>query len=668
MAKWNHEEAVKQLKKNVLKTKSKTQKPIAEKFSHANILASDLIRHVEYLCKKELSGRLTGTPGEKKATQYIATLFEDYSLKPAGNNGTYFQEFEFTAGVSLGEKNSLIEGETNYTVKKDWQPVSFSANGSVAKSGIVFAGYGLTVPADKEKKFEEYDSYVHLDVKDKWVLIYRFIPEEVTAEHRQHLARFSSLRYKAMVARDKGAKGLILVSGPTSKVNTQLIKMRFDGSLSGSSLPIISVTDATADQWLKKSGKSLKDLQVKLDKGKPMMGFALKDVSLQATIEIRQVKRTGRNVLGRLQFGEKPSKQVILIGAHVDHLGRGRNASSLAKENEKSQIHFGADDNASGTAVMLEIAEYLANAKKENGWKPKRDILFAAWSGEELGLLGSSHFANAWLKKQSTAHSPHTSPHTKKTHPKNPHAVNPHAENPHSKNPHATPPLPLKKPSLYPTIAACFNMDMVGRLDKKLVLQGIGSSSVWKKEIERRNVPIGLAITLQNDSYLPTDASTFFIKGVPILSAFTGSHAEYHTPRDTPDKLDYDGAALIAKLMASIAKSIAQNEKAPDYIAQTAPDSKRPRARMRAYLGTIPDYAAGDVKGVKLSGVSKNGPASKAGVTGGDVIVELAGKKIDNIYDYTYAIEAIKIGKPVSIVITRKGKRIRLSVTPGSRQ
>jgi C-terminal processing protease CtpA/Prc len=211
-------------------------------------------------------------------------------------------------------------------------------------------------------------------------------------------------------------------------------------------------------------------------------------------------------------------------------------------------------------------------------------------------------------------------------------------------------------------------MDMVGRLDKKLILQGVGSSSVWRGEIERRNVPVGLPITLQNDSYLPTDASVFFLRGVPILSAFTGSHADYHTPRDTPEKLNFDGLAKISRFIALVTRSLATRDAPPDYVAQAAPEKGRGRAGLRAYLGTIPDYAQSDVQGVKLSGVAANGPAARAGVRGGDIVVELAGRKIENIYDYTYAIEALKIGQEVEIVVRRGGEPVPLRVTPASRE
>ncbi len=662
-ADWNHELAMELLEQSsadqaklspdeVLNRAKESARQAASRFQPA-----DIARHVAFLCREELEGRLTGTEGEKLATAYIAAYFDELGLTPAGDNGTWFQNFEFTAGVELGKKNSLATGNRKYEINKQWRPVSFSASGEFKADSIAFAGYGLVAPASKD--FEEYDSYVHLDVKDKWVVVFRFLPEAASPELRQHWNRFSSLRYKAMVARDKGAKGLIVVSGPNSKVRNQLIKLRYDGSLSGTSIPVITVTDEVVDAWLKKSaqnqtdkkGFTLKSWQDRLDTAKPQIGFVLDQIELTANIDIVQVKRTGRNVIGRLKTAYKKKQPALLVGAHVDHLGRGGGSSSLAKEDEQEQIHFGADDNASGTAAMLEIAEYLCSLEKKGQLPLKRDILFAAWSGEELGLYGSSHFVNQ-LKATIAQHAHHTN---EKGGDHSPHQPGKHAHQNASQN------------GLNLLISACINMDMVGRFNESLVLQGIGSSSIWKREIEKRNVVVGLPITLQNDSYLPTDASSFFINGVPILSAFTGNHTDYHTPRDTPEKLNYEAAAKIARLMGLIARGLATSEKNPDYISQTKPEKQR-RANLRAYLGTIPDYVASDVKGLKLSGVGKGGPAEKAGVKGGDIIVELAGKKIENIYDYTYAIEALKIGQKTKIVVLRNGKRLTLDLIPGSRQ
>lgn len=634
MADWNHEAALKALGKVGSLVDPNTEAKKAISASAAAFQASDIMRHVDFLCRPELAGRLTGSPGEQMATSYVAAVFDQLGLEPV-NGENWFQDFDFTAGIDLGDDNHLNSGNQEYKVGQQWQPLAFSRNGEVPAGEIVFAGYGIVAPKDGDH--DEYDSYVHLDVKDKWVLVYRFMPENITPEYRQHLSGHSSLRYKAMVARDRGARGLIVASGPQSKVKRQLVKLQFDGSMAGSSIPVISVTDAVASQWLGGNGKRLGELQAKLDTGDLVMGFTVSDAKLSAKIDIKKVKKSGRNVLGRLPAANSPFAGAIIVGAHIDHLGAGSNSSSLARDDEAEKIHFGADDNASGIASMLEVAEYLTDQHRQGKLKLQRDVIFAAWSGEELGLIGSGFFANQ-LAEQLANHIPAEE-----------------GDDEEDDN------------SLFPFISACLNMDMVGRLEKRLVLQGVGSSSIWKSEIERRNAPIGLPITLQEDSYLPTDASTFYMRGVPILSAFTGSHSDYHTPRDTPDKLNYEAAAKISRLMGGIARSLVLREDVPDYKQQEAPGKGKQRARLRAYLGTIPDYAESDVKGVKLSGVAKAGPAAKAGIKSGDVIVELAGKKIENIYDYTYAIEALKIGETIKCVAQRGDKRVTLEITPGSR-
>jgi hypothetical protein len=535
------------------------------------------------------------------------------------------------------------------TLNSDWRPLAFSGSTSIEASDVIFAGYGIRAPA--ADGIEEYDSFVHLDVKDKWVVVFRFMPENLTPEQRQHFIRFSSLRFKAMQARDMEARGLILVSGPTSGVKEQLVPLLFDGTLAGSSLPVFSVTDNVAAEWFKERGKDLQTVQQKMDSGEPAMGFPLDGLKISASIDIQQEKKTGRNVLGRLQANESPAGQIVIVGAHIDHLGTGPNGSSLARGDEESQIHFGADDNASGVSAMLQIAEAMALAKDAGKLQGQRDVVFAAWSGEELGLLGSSHY----VKNLETMFSQHAA------------AVQddePADDQPTTKPDDSTGP---NTGGLNLYIAACLNMDMVGRLQEKLVLQGIGSSPAWQKLIEQSNVPLGLSLTLQDDSYLPTDAQIFFLHGVPILSAFTGNHSEYHTPRDTPEKLNYEGIANVANLMSLVCRHLIAAEHSPVYMAQERPKDGQRRASLRAYLGTVPDYAQSDVKGVMLSGVAKSGPADVAGVKGGDVIVKLAGRKIENIYDYTYAIEALKSGQETEITVLRDGKEVAMKVTPGSR-
>ncbi len=683
ISEWNHDHARKLLGLDAIAAtdesgdEARAVADSAREKATSGFSSQDIGRHVDYLCRDDLEGRLTGTRGEKMATAYVAAYLDTLGLKPAGDNRTWFQQFEFTSGVALGDGNSLTFGDSDYRVDKDWRPLSFSGTGEFKSAPVVFAGYGMHAPKDGGN--EEYDSYVHLDVKGKWVVVFRYMPEDISAERRQHLSRPSQLRFKATVARDRGAKGMIVVTGPNAKAKSQLVPLRLDGILAGSSLPVISVADEVVQSWLAASGKDLKTLQDKLDTGAMAMGFEIKDVKLSAKIDVNRVKGTGRNVLGRLQAGDKPSDQVVVVGAHVDHLGKGASSSSLARDDESNRIHYGADDNASGVAAMLEIAEYLADQKARGKLTLRRDILFAAWSGEELGLLGSDHFVKSYGHGGPAHHHHHHGPVEKKPSGKkvtkisNPTSktdkVNPHAKHglndPNAKNPHGAA-HHHHQYQLYPMVAACINMDMVGRLEKNLVLQGVGSSSIWRSEIERRNAPVGLPITLQEDSYLPTDAKSFYVFGVPVLSAFTGSHSEYHTPRDTPDTLNYEGAASVARLMGLITRSVAMRESPPDYIEHVE-KKQQSIGRLRAYLGTIPDYAE-EVKGVLLSGARKNGPADKAGVKAGDIIVELAGKKIENIYDYTHAIEALKIGKKVNMVVLRKGKRVKLVVVPGSRE
>ncbi len=659
VAQWNHENALKALGLSEPPEESEAKEKAIKSANETSAAFEpvDLMKHVDYLCHPTLQGRMTGSPGERKATAYAAAYMDYLGLKPAGDDGTWYQEFEFPAGAKLGPKNAFSIAGKDLQLDKDWRPLTFSQNGDTVNAQIVFAGYGIVAPADEEKGIQEYDSYVHLDVEDKWVIAFRYMPEDISDEMRQHLQFHSSLRKKAMDARDKGARGLIFVSGPNSFAKEQLIPLARESSRNSSSVGVVSISDAVASEILKTVNKDLKTLQDRLDTGDPMMGFPLDDVRMTSTIEVEKVTGIGRNVVGRLQVGDQPSEQAILIGAHIDHLGVGRSSSSLAREDEKTLIHFGADDNASGVAAMLEIAEYLSNLRKKGKLNLKRDVIFAGWSGEELGLHGSSHFVEK-MKEQIAARKADPSV----TEKENPHASSIPQPALDPQDPHAG----LFGPqTIYPQIAACLNMDMVGRYEERLVIQGMSSSTYWKKAVER-NAAVGLELKLSNDTQLPTDATSFFQAGVPILSAFTGSHTDYHTPRDTPDKLNYDDAARIAKLMGLITRALATEDSIPDFIAAQAVADTQPRANLRAFLGTVPDYGD-DVVGVKISGATKGAPADLAGLLGGDVIIELAGKKIENIYDYTYAIEALKIGKETTVKVKRGDEELELKITPGRR-
>ncbi len=601
-----------------------TQVPVASE----EIRTLDLRRHINYLASEELEGRMTGSAGERLATDYVASLFNTLKLEPAGDGNSFFQTFPFTAGVSLGSQNRLelmrSIGEEHFKEDRDWRPLAYSKIGSFGPAEVTVAGYGIVAPEGENGSV--YDSFAHLDVEGKWVLVFRYLPENAPDELRSKLTRYASLRYKAIVAADRGAQGLIIVSGPNSGVKDELVRLTVAGSLSAGRIPIISITNRVASILLENSGKSLQGLQDSLENGELQSGFALQNLELKVSIDLESETRSGRNVLGLLRAKQGSSAGTVVVGAHIDHLGSGFTSASLARAEEKGGIHYGADDNASGVAAVLEIAEHLVSLRRQGRLKQTRDILFALWSGEELGLLGSGFYTRS--------------------------LNGPGAES----------------EVMRPRLAAYLNLDMVGRLKRSLFIQGVGSSSIWPQAIESSNIGIDLSIVTQQESHLPTDATSFYVKGVPILSAFTGGHEDYHTPRDQPSGINYSGCAKVTRLIASIAQSLLVNNETPDYLETKNPKSRLGRGSLRAYLGTIPDYGKADEVGVSLSGVVKEGPAQRAGLKGGDLVIELGGRKIENIYDYTYAIDFLKPGVEVKIVVLREGKRISLQVTPESRE
>ncbi len=592
--------------------------------STAEITQADLRAQVAYLASEKLEGRATGSEGAKLAADFIADQFKAAGLQPAPGNSGFFHPFEFNAGVRVvTNANTLtVSGENLaavFGVQKDFRPLSFTANAE-AEGEVVFVGYGLSVPG---KLGEGYDSYDGVNVSNKIALVLRYVPEEVDAKRRAELNRYAGLRYKAMLARDHGAKAVLFVTGPNSPNPGELAGLNFDSSLAGSGIVAASISSNVVAALFAGSGKDLKALQSRLDKEDPHAesGFTLAKTKVKITTAVEHLKKTDRNVVALIPPGDtaKPA-EFILVGAHYDHLGHGESGGAMHRAGEEHAIHYGADDNASGTAAILELAAALA---KERAAKPEnfsRGLIFALWSGEEIGLIGSSHFAEH-------------------------------------------PPVALSN------IAAYVNFDMVGRLrDNKLSLQGVGSSSAWRKLIEKRNVAAGFNVALQEDPYLPTDTTPFYSKRVPVLNFFTGSHEDYHRPTDKPDTLNYDGLERITKFARALLTDLAKGPERPDYLTVARTDSGGgSRENLRAYLGTIPDYAT-EVPGVKLSGVRGGAPAEKAGLKGGDIIVEFGGKKIANIYDYTYAMDAVKIGQPVQVTVLRDGQRVTLTVTPEARK
>jgi Zn-dependent M28 family amino/carboxypeptidase len=572
--------------------------------------------HVETLASEKFAGREAGSDGERLAAEYIAAQLQRIGARPLPGRQNMFQAFEFTAGSRDGGSSLVLgpagaAGSTYGTA--DVRALSFSDDGT-AEGDVVFVGYGLVVP---ESANFGYDSYAGLDVKDRIVLVLRYFPEDADAQTKAALARYSDLRYKANAARQRGAKGMLVVTGPRSPNAGELVPLSFDTAIAGSGLPAASINARVAAALLQKSGRALADVQKELDSGNPhVAGFAL-NTRAQLNTRVVREKKTARNVLAYLPSTASTSgvqKPWVVVGAHYDHLGRGVGGNSLASRDDAGRAHVGADDNASGTASVIALAEAISKQPQR-----KRNLLIALWSAEEIGLIGSKDFV-------------------------------------------AMPPVPVSQ------MAAYVNFDMVGRMtNNKLAAQATGSSPIWASMIERANVRAGFDITIQPDPYQPTDVSSFNEAGVPSLNFTTGAHTDYHKPSDTADKINYEDLDRVVDLAAAITRQLLDLD-APPQFAKVEQSSQTPsRTGLRVFTGTVPDYTA-EIKGLLLGGVVAGGPAEKAGLQKGDVIVEIAGQSITNIYDYTFALELLKIDQPVKVVYTRGGKRIETTLTPTVRR
>ena len=595
---------------------------------HGQAAATSRTRaHVVALASERFEGRLTGSTGERLASQYIIEELKRIGAQPLPGRSDYRLSFPFTAGTKDGGSAVALQCPSATMRARTCQPttyrggdrvraLSFSDTGEVS-GPVVFAGYGIVVP---ESADFGYDSYATLDVKDKVVLVLRYFPEDADTKTKGMLTRYADLRYKAMAARQRGAKALLVVAGPKSPNAGETIPMTFDTALAGSGIVAASINAAVADAIFATLGdkeKTLAAVQQSLDTANPhVAGFDIPQATVRIKASVQRETRTGGNIVGYLPPTTPVTgvdKPWVAFGAHYDHLGQGDHGNSLGNKDDAGKVHAGADDNASGTAAVLSVGARLAAGPR------KRGVLLQFWSGEEIGLLGSSAFVNA-------------------------------------------PPVPLAQ------LAAYLNFDMVGRMrDNKLTVQATGTSPSWPRFIEQANIGAGFDLLLQQDPYQPTDVASFNQAGVPCLNFFTGSHADYHRPSDTADKINVDDLDRIVDFAAAIASRVMGLDQAPVFTKVEQKSTGAGRAGVRVFTGTVPDYST-EVKGLLLGGVIGGGPAEVAGLQKGDIVVELAGQSIANIYDYTYALDLLKIGVPVKVVYERDGKRREATLTPSARK
>lgn len=570
-----------------------------------------LKRHVSYLASDELEGRKSGSKGNNKAAQYIADEFAKIGLLPLGDNNTYFQNFEVVSELQLGKKNTfefvLGKKKTSYTVRKEFQPLGFSLDTTVSGK-LVFVGYGISA------QDLQYDDYASIDVKNKIVVALRGTPDGDNP-HSQ-FGKFSALRYKAMQARQSGAIGLIIVS-PTSEDSTdKLIRLKYDNSFSNSGIAAVNVTRKVVNSWFPEKRLNVDSLQASINRNKQPNSFALEKSSISLSTEVIEIRKPTQNVIGILKVPHPKdtpyaiSDEHLIVGAHFDHLGYDGDGSGSLKP-FSNEIHNGADDNASGTSAMIEIARNLA-VKKET---LKRHIVFMGFSGEEMGLLGSSHYTKSPL-------------------------------------------LPLEQ------AITMINLDMVGRLkENKLTVQGTGTSMNWETMLQSLNTDSTFHFAFVKDGFGPSDHASFYSKNIPVLFFFTGVHEDYHKPSDDFDKLNYDGMENIVTFVSTIATVIDTTSAKPEFQKTEMQMASAGSGRgFRATLGTVPDYSEG-VVGFKISDVRESSPAAKAGMKGGDIIVKLGKYDIKSIYDYMYALEGFKPGEEAEVIFQRGIEKITAKVT-----
>ncbi|MEP6848935.1 MAG: M28 family peptidase [Acidobacteriota bacterium] len=570
---------------------------------------SGLRKHIEYLASDKLEGRRTGEPGAMLAAKYIAEQFRSTKLKPGltgSEKGSFLQPYPYVTGVEMAKTGNefqlTVDGKSSDVFQA--KPVGFSPNSSGEGAPVVFAGYGIT---SNELKF---DDYANLNVKGKVVVIFDGVPDNDNP-HGPFYNKFE-VRTKALIAKDKGAVGVLLVSREDKFDDDRLTRLGYDQSLGEAAIPTFVISRNTAWSIFGIDEKGLKFLE-QLETGKKDnpadVHINLKETHPSVSFKVNLVKRSvdAFNVIGILPGNDPVLKsEAIVIGAHYDHLGRGGQGSLAANSTE---IHHGADDNASGTAAVIELARQFAKEKNN-----KRTLIFVCFSGEEEGLFGSNYYVT-------------------------------------------NPVFPLNK------TAAMINMDMIGRLNEnKLTIGGVGTASEWRGLLSGKT---NFTLQLNEDGFGPSDHSSFYGKKIPVLFFFTGTHNDYHKPSDTADKINYTGEVSVISYIAAIENSIDQNPQRPTYTVAKSSMSGG-RAGFNISLGTIPNYADA-TDGLLLDGVRDGSPAAKAGVKAGDKVVKLAGHEVRNVMDYTYILGEMKAGEEYEIVVLRGGEKLTTKIIPVKR-
>ncbi|MCE1163967.1 MAG: M20/M25/M40 family metallo-hydrolase [Bacteroidetes bacterium] len=586
-----------------------------DKVRNNDITKEEVYEHIKYLASDKLEGRYPGTNGDILARQYLSREFQKYGLKPEGDSA-YIQRFDMNNGVKAGNSNSLsftAPGGILNINGKDFTPLSISSTGS-AEGKLVFAGYGIIAENLNYNDFKDANGNP-VNVEGKVIVIMRYSPTYMNPNNDKFSA-FESLRAKLSIIKDYKPAGIILISPPDKNSNDdELMEIGNDMVHQNSGIPVINVKRSVIESMMTERGYDLNKICGDINANFIPNCIELPDITAKFNVDLHEDFAKTGNVIGLLEGSDPVLKnEVLVIGAHFDHLGYG-GPNSMYRGNEKL-IHHGADDNASGTAGVLELAEKFASERKNI----KRSILFLCFTGEEEGLIGSSYFANSEKFKEFN-------------------------------------------------IVAMINMDMIGRLNEnKLILNGTGTSTYWVPEIEKLNKNYNFSVSMSPDGFGPSDHSSFYGKNLPVLMFFTDLHADYHKPSDTYDKINSEGETKVLKMVYDMASDISNAPVKPEFtkVVKKEDDNKSERKSVRVYVGTVPDFSyTGD--GFKISGVQAGSPAEKYGILAGDIMIKFGDKEIKNIYDYTDALGQHKPGQEVDVTVKRDDKEVTLKVTLGKK-
>ncbi|MHC4490384.1 MAG: M20/M25/M40 family metallo-hydrolase [Planctomycetota bacterium] len=580
------------------------------------ITAAELIGHVRRLASDAWAGRGTGTDGERQATEYIAAHFARLGLTPAGEKGGFFQDVRVPDRVHVDPtcRLDLRGADATLELDKDWRPFSLSTSGQV-EGDVVFAGYGIRA------RELAYDDYAGLDVGGKIVVVFRHVPHGTPAWRApQALRKHAPFVAKLNHAIKGGAIGLIVVNDPfhfpADAGGGGRRRSRPDrvqrGNLGAGPrrIAFAHLTLAAARRVFPALlGATPEALEAAIHAGPaPAPASRPGSARLRLDLKVQPTFVTGRNVCALLPAGAPDGRdEIVVVGAHHDHLGRRGAFGSLARSREERlQIHNGADDNASGTAGVLEVAAYLAARSDQL----RRSVVFLTFTAEERGLLGSRYFVE-----------------------------------------HPT--VPLAK------VVAMLNLDMIGRLDGRAAfVGGVETSPAFRPILERRAAEVEQKVIFGDGGRAPSDNASFYAKGLPVLFFFTGMHRDYHRPSDDADKIDLTGMERMARLAARTAEDLAQLEARPKFQRADQGGAGPPRPILGISAGVDP-------RGVAIAVVMPRSPAAQAGLEDGDVILAIGGRKTPNLAALRDVMRPRKIGEKVKVKVLRGDEEIEVEVTLG---